>query len=147
MNRHDRERQLAQYLVPVSQRWRRLADLALAELRISNSSGWCLIFLARLGPDARQTDLAQVIGISQPSLVRTLNQLQAAGLLARAPNPGDGRSNLLVITPEGRTLVDQIEAKLTSLRHSLLDGISDQDLETTLRVMGHLTNRIAERRI
>jgi len=147
MNRHDRERQLAQYLVPVSQRWRRLADLALAELRISNSSGWCLIFLARIGPDARQTDLAQVIGISQPSLVRTLNQLQAAGLLARAPNPGDGRSNLLVITPEGRTLVDQIEAKLTSLRHSLLDGISDQDLETTLRVMGHLTNRIAERRI
>ena len=147
MNRHDRERQLAQYLVPVSQRWRRLADLALAELRISNSSGWCLIFLARLGPDARQTDLAQVIGISQPSLVRTLNQLQAAGLLARAPNPGDGRSNLLVITPEGRTLVDQIEAKLTSLRHSLLDGISDQDLETTLRVMGHLTDRIAERRI
>ena len=147
MNRHDRERQLAQYLVPVSQRWRRLADLALAELRISNSSGWCLLFLARLGPDARQTALAQVIGISQPSLVRTLNQLQAAGLLARAPNPGDGRSNLLVITPEGRTLVDQIEAKLTSLRHSLLDGISDQDLETTLRVMGHLTDRIAERRI
>ena len=147
MNRHDRERQLAQYLVPVSQRWRRLADLALAELRISNSSGWCLIFLARLGADARQTDLAQVIGISQPSLVRTLNQLQGAGLLARAPNPGDGRSNLLVITPEGRTLVDQIEAKLTSLRHSLLDGISDQDLETTLRVMGHLTDRIAERRI
>lgn len=146
MSRHDRERQLAQYLVPVSQRWRRLADQALAELRISNSSGWCLIFLARLGADARQIDLAQEIGISQPSLVRTLNQLEASRLLERAPNPEDGRSNLLVITAEGRALVDQIEAKLTSLRHALLDGISDQDLDTTLRVMGHLTDRIAERR-
>ncbi len=146
MKRHDLERRLAQFLVPVSQRWRVLADTALAELRISNSGGWCLIFIARLGPEARQTDLAREIGISQPSLVRTLNQLQSAGLIERAPNPEDGRSNLLVITPEGRALVDRIEAKLTSLRHALLDGISDDELETTLRVMGQVTDRIAERR-
>ncbi len=146
MDRADSERQLAQYMSPVAQGWRQLADLTLAELRVSNSSGWCLLFLDRLGPEARQTDLAREIGISQPSLVRTLDQLQAAGLVERSPDPEDRRSNRLVITNEGQALIGRIETKLGSLRHALLDGVSDADLETLVRIMALLTDRIAERR-
>ncbi|MCE7796355.1 MarR family transcriptional regulator [Sphingobium sufflavum] len=146
MSRIFLERQIAHYMAPVAQGWRQLADAALAELRVSNSSGWCLIYLDRLGPDARQIDLAREIGISQPSLVRTLDQLEAAGLVDRIAHPEDRRSNLLILTPAGKSLVGQIEEKLGTLRHSLLDGLSDGDLETVQRVMSLLTDRIAERR-
>ncbi len=146
MTRRNLERQLAQYMAPVAQGWRQLADLTLAELRVSNSSGWCLIYLERLGPDARQIDLAREIGVSQPSLVRTLDQLEAAGLVERLPHPDDRRSNRLLVTPPGKALVSQIEERLGSLRHILLDEISDAELETTLRIMALLTDRIAERR-
>lgn len=146
MPRRHLERQIAQYMAPVAQGWRQLADTALSELRVSNSSGWCLIYLDRIGPEARQIDLAREIGISQPSLVRTLDQLEAAGLVERSTHPDDRRSNRLIITPAGRQLVGQIEDKLGSLRQTLLAGVSDSELDTTLRIMTLVSDRIAERR-
>ena len=49
---------LVQQFPLVARGWRHLADEALAELRVSSSAGWCLVHLARLGPDVRQADLA-----------------------------------------------------------------------------------------
>lgn len=146
MNRRNAERQIAQHIAPAAQGWRQLADTALADLRVSNSSGWCLVYLDRLGPDARQIDLARAIGISHPSLVRTLNQLEAACLVERVPCKDDRRSNRLVVTASGKELVGQIEDKLAGLRAQLLDGISDADLEATIQTLGILSERIAERR-
>lgn len=140
------ERQIAQYMAPASQGWRQLADATLADLRVSNSSGWCLVYLDRLGPDARQIDLAREIGISQPSLVRTLHQLEAAGLVERSADPEDRRSNRLIITAPGKALVGQIEEKLGTLRKALLMGIDDSDLETMVRILALVSDRIAERR-
>ena len=58
---------------------------ALAEFGVSNSAGWCLIHLDRLGADVRQADLAESLDIRQPSLVRTLDLLQAKSMLTRLP--------------------------------------------------------------
>src|SRR3546814_7849471 len=68
---------------------------------------------------------------SQPSLVRTLDQLQAAGLVERVPNPDDRRSNRVAFTAEGKELVGQIEARLANLRRELLEGVPDRSEEHT----------------
>ncbi|MET0364890.1 MAG: MarR family transcriptional regulator [Sphingobium sp.] len=146
MTRQFLERELAQCMPPVVRGWRQLADLALAELRVSNSTGWCLLYLDRLGPEARQIDLAQQVGISQPSMVRALDQLEAVGLVERISNPDDRRSNRLGITPVGKALVGKIEARLSELRRDLLQDIPDADIETTLRLFDIVAARIADRR-
>jgi len=110
MSRSELKRALAHKMPQVARQWRQLADLALAEFGVSNSAAWCLIYLDRLGADARQADLAEELGITQPSLVRTLDQLQAAGLVERVPNPDDRRSNRVAFTAEGRELIGRIEA-------------------------------------
>jgi DNA-binding MarR family transcriptional regulator len=69
--------------------WQRLADAALATLDVSNSQGWALVHLARLGAETRQADLARAIGITEASLVRTLHQLEHSGYVARRPDPDD----------------------------------------------------------
>ncbi|GAY20248.1 transcriptional regulator, MarR family [Sphingobium fuliginis] len=130
----------------VARQWRQLADLALAEFGVSNSAGWCLIYLDRLGPDVRQADLAEELGIAQPSLVRTLDQLQAAGLVERVPNPDDRRSNRVAFTPEGQELVGRIEARLENLRRELLDGVPDAAIEIIVNLLNLLERRMAERR-
>jgi MarR family transcriptional regulator for hemolysin len=131
----------------VARAWHRLADGALAEFGISNSSAWCLIYLDRLGENVRQIDLAEHLQISQPSLVRTLNHVQAAGLVLREAAPDDRRSNLLNLTPAGRHLVGRIEAALDALRRDLLDGVPIADIETAVRLHSLLGQRIAERRV
>lgn len=146
MRRRNAELQIAHHIAPAAQGWRQLANAALAEFRVSNSSGWCLVYLDRLGPDARQIDLARAIGISHPSLVRTLDQLEAAGFVERSPCPDDRRSNRLIVTSRGKELAGQIEGKLASLRAQLLAGITDADLEATIQTLEILSERIAERR-
>ncbi|HEX7854560.1 MAG TPA: MarR family transcriptional regulator [Sphingobium sp.] len=146
MQRQFLERELAQRMLPLARGWQQLADQALSELRVSHSTGWCLIYLHRLGPEARQIDLAQEIGISQPSVVRALDQLEAGGLVERTPHPEDRRSNRLGLTPQGKALVGKIEAKLRALRHDLLHDVPDTDMETMLRAFDILSTRIAQKR-
>ncbi|WP_375197518.1 MarR family winged helix-turn-helix transcriptional regulator [Sphingobium sp.] len=146
MSRPEHERALAHKMPQVARKWRQLADQTLAEFGVSNSAGWCLIYLDRLGSDARQADVAEELGITQPSLVRTLDQLQAAGLVERVPNPDDRRSNRVAFTPEGQKLVGQIEAKLGDLRRELLDGVPDAAIEIAVNLLNLLEQRMAERR-
>lgn len=140
-------REVAQALPLVARSWRQLADAALAEFGVSNSMAWCLIYLERLGPAARQTELAQAIGITQPSTVRVLDQLEAAGLVNRLQDPDDKRSNHLSLTEAGRAQFMRIEARLTQLREQLFEGVRVADVETMLQTLDMLAKRIAARRV
>lgn len=142
----DPRRALAHKMALVARNWRQLADGALAEFGVSNSAGWCLIHLDRLGADVRQADLAESLDIRQPSLVRTLDLLQANGLVARATHPEDKRSNILSLTPTGRELVGRIEEKLGAMRAELLRDIPDEAIEIMVELLDLIGQRIAERR-
>jgi MarR family transcriptional regulator for hemolysin len=140
------KRSLAHHIPTLARGWRQLADAALAEFGVSNSAGWCLVHIDRLAPSVRQSSLAESLGISQPSLVRTLDQLQAAGLVTRKPDPHDKRSNRIVLTTGGQDLVGRIEAKLGALRADLLEGVPEDTIERAANLMVLLNRRITERR-
>jgi len=146
MSFSDSRRAFAHKLSLVSRAWRRLADFAVAEFGVSNSAGWCLIYVDRLGPDVRQTDLAEHLEITQPSLFRTITQLEASGLVERHPNPEDARSNCIALTPAGQELVGRIEERLDALRRDLLVDVPDAEVDTTIRLLDLLSRRIADRR-
>jgi MarR family transcriptional regulator for hemolysin len=137
---------LATGLRPISGAWQRLADAVLASLEVSNSQGWALVHLGRLGSTTRQADLARAIGIAEPSLVRTLHQLEEEGYVSRQPDPDDRRTNRLVLTKAGAAIAESADARLMALRAELLDGFSDADLATTVRVLDRVGQRIQERR-
>jgi MarR family transcriptional regulator for hemolysin len=142
----ESKRLLAHKMAPVARGWRQLADSALAEFGVSNSAGWCLIHIDRMGGDVRQAELAESLDISQPSLVRTLDQVQAAGLVVRMPHPEDKRSNIIGLTPAGKDLVGRIEERLGLLRADLLQGVPDEAIMIMVEMLDLLSQRIGERR-
>jgi DNA-binding MarR family transcriptional regulator len=92
--------------------------LALARLHrqlVQASGGQELTFaqlsaLARIeahGP-LRLSELAARERVAASSLVRTLAPLSAAGMVAKAPDPADGRSSLLALTDHGREVIGRI---------------------------------------
>lgn len=145
MHFRSAKRDIAQIIPPLSRSWHQRADVLLAEFGVSNSMAWCLIHLDRLGPAVRQIELAQAVGITQPSIVRVLDQLEAAGLVSRQPDPDDKRSNRLILTDAGNAQCGLIEQRLVTLREKLFDGISDEDVETTRRVLFTLADRVVGR--
>lgn len=137
---------LATQLSPVARAWRQHADRILGSLGISNSAGWALVHLERLGQGARQGELARAIGITEASLVRTVQQLEREGLVERIADEDDRRANRLHLTGEGRGLARKAEKRLIELRLDLLDGVSDADLDVAVRVLAVISARAADMR-
>ncbi|WP_082470901.1 MULTISPECIES: MarR family winged helix-turn-helix transcriptional regulator [unclassified Sphingomonas] len=135
------EASYARTLMPLARLWRQAADRALSDMCVSASTGWALVQVGRLGDDVRQTDLANELDVTQASLVRSIDQMTAAGLVERHRDPDDARVSRIRLTDRGRTLVTTIESKFATLRHAMLDGVSDDDLATALRVAERLGAR------
>jgi MarR family transcriptional regulator for hemolysin len=147
MSRFDTERRFAQKVTVLGRRWRILGDQVLGGLGLSDSTGWCLLYLSRLGADARQSDLARELGVREASLARTLARLESMSLIERFPNPNDGRANLMRLTDRGQSLVQQIEDLLGQLRREMLEGISDENLSIALQVCDGMDVRFIERHV
>lgn len=66
--------------------------------------------LVRLEECGRQraTELAAYIGVGKATMSRQLRALEQLGLVARAPDPADGRAWLVDLTEEGRTRVSRV---------------------------------------
>jgi len=84
-----------------------------------------LAALARGGP-MRASALAEVEGVSGAGMTRILNRLETDGLATRAPDPGDGRAQVVSLTPAGERLIAEgSEVKMAALRRrvgALTDG-------------------------
>jgi DNA-binding MarR family transcriptional regulator len=59
-----------------------------------------LVRLEESGPQ-RATELSEFFGVGKATMSRQLRALQELGLIAREPDPADGRASLIRITDEG----------------------------------------------
>jgi DNA-binding MarR family transcriptional regulator len=60
-----------------------------------------LVRLEDSGPQ-RATDLAAYFGVGKATISRQVRALESLGLIARTPDPADGRASVLKLTGEGR---------------------------------------------
>lgn len=65
-------------------------------------------------------ELASALGIATPTVVRSAERMQAAGLLTRRPHETDGRVVRLWLTPRGRGLQPVIEQERAHLAERAL---------------------------
>ncbi|BBH43673.1 MarR family winged helix-turn-helix transcriptional regulator [Pseudomonas sp. KU43P] len=127
--------QVSTGMVVAARHWRRICHAALTSYGISEACAAPLLMIVRLGDGVHQVAVAQAAGLESPSLVRLLDQLCKAGLVCRSEDPLDRRAKALSLTAEGRRLAEAIEAELVRVRHEVLQGIDEADLQATLRVL------------
>lgn len=109
--------------------WRSILDRRLAPLGLTQTRWVTLYHLWKLGEGNPQCDLARAIGVEAPSLVRTLGQLEAQGLVERRACDDDRRSKRLYLTPAAIPLLEQIDSVVLAARQEMLAGLSEQDLD------------------
>ncbi len=56
----------------------------------------------------RPSDLAAVLSVDVSTVSRQVKQLEIEGLVARQPDPSDGRASVLALTPAGRDAVERL---------------------------------------
>ncbi len=83
-----------------------------------------------------QLALAQAISVDKSKLVLVLDELEAAGLVLRRPDPSDRRARIVEATPKGRRALKAARGDIEAVEDNLLADmdISARDaLRTTLR--------------
>lgn len=114
----------------------RLAIARLNRQMVRASSGQDLTFaqlsaLARIeerGP-MRLGEVAARERVAASSMTRTLAPLTAQGLIGKAPDPQDGRSCLIEITPHGASVIARIRRERAQLLARRMESLSPRQWE------------------
>ena len=88
---------------------------------------------------ARVYDLAHWAAITVGATSKAVDRLESSGRCRRTANPDDRRSSLVVITPEGKRILDAatptVEAELQTWVGSVLPADALEQLGTTLAML------------
>jgi DNA-binding MarR family transcriptional regulator len=138
MEDHQRRRDLAAMLQPV------VRALIEAELPVLDRHGitmWGYVVLNALqdAPQSTQSALAEKIGADKTRIITTLDDLQAAGLIAREPDPADRRARLLSITPAGRRARRQVQDEIQRNEERVLAELPPAERRAFLSAAGRLS--------
>lgn len=87
-----------------------------------------------------QKELAEVLEIENATMVRLIDGLERQAFVERQAVKGDRRAKRIVMTQEGKALAQQVVDLAAEVRVDLLEGISDDDLNTTLQVMRRMSD-------
>src|ERR1700741_1746003 len=83
-----------------ARQWRRAADLRLQPFALTEATWLPLVHIARAPQSPRQKDLAASMSLDGSSVVRLLDNLEAAGLIKRKEGE-DRRAKIILLTPRG----------------------------------------------
>jgi DNA-binding MarR family transcriptional regulator len=95
------------------------------------------VFLRQLldGDHVAPSRLAEHLGATRGAITKLADRLIAKALVARAADPGDGRAQILSLTPAGRALVPQLAALADINDAEFFDGLTSQDRKALLRIL------------
>ncbi len=122
-------------LVKAARRWRIVSKRSLAFVPLPEACAAPLLVAKRLGEPVHQATLAQMSGLKDSELVRLLNQMEQEGLMQRVPDSDDRRANTVCLTDKGHSTASDAEVRFGELRERALAKFSDDELDTTLRVL------------
>ncbi len=129
-------------IVVAARRWRKLANERVKSVDQTMARWETLFLVAFSDVELTQSDLARLINIEGPTLVRMLDLLAKEGLIDRRQSESDRRVTTNTITPAGRAVIDQIMGITNVLRREVLQDIPREELETALKVLSKIVLRI-----
>jgi DNA-binding MarR family transcriptional regulator len=91
------------------------------------------------------SELAEREGVKRPTATRTIANLESLGLIARTPDPSDGRGCLVSATAAGRALLKRMRTRKNAYLASRIRDLPADELET-LEHAAEILERLLEDR-
>jgi len=109
---------------------------------------WVLLREATRASGASQRELADLMHIEPPTLVRHLDRLEADGYVERRPDLDDRRRLLVFVTSSGRRRLAELQKVADSTDVELRSLLDDDEIETLgdtlMRIHEHFTTLAEE---
>jgi len=131
-------------LFSTARAWRTKLDQRLRPLGLSQGKWRTLIHLSHGGDKLTQKEIAERMGIEEPTLAGLLNRLEGDGWIKREESPNDRRCKIVHLQRRSKAVLEQIFSAAHELRGELLDDVPPKDLQTCLRVLAEIRQKAEE---
>ncbi|KIC39081.1 hypothetical protein RA27_17535 [Ruegeria sp. ANG-R] len=142
--------ELGQYLpylfTRLSNRWSADQNTALAENGLHGAKLRVLSSLSAFG-ELTINQLSILSVTEQSTTSRTVEQLVVAGLVERNILSTDQRIRTVNLTPTGKAALKELSPKVNELYLNMVKGVSRDDLDTCVRVLGTLLQNVKNNQI
>ncbi|MBA3862487.1 MAG: MarR family transcriptional regulator [Erythrobacter sp.] len=120
----------------IAERYRKRFGLKIPEWRV----------MAVLGDAGTMTqrNLTAATVMDKVAVNRAVKVLEERGLIARVPNPGDGRSHLLALTGEGRAIHAEVMPLAKATEQELIAGLAPGEEAMLRGLLAGLRQRAME---
>lgn len=130
-----------QDLSPTSRKLRTLFDARVKSRGLTYARARMLLQLSQ-ADGLTQGELAEALAIEQPTIVRQLDAMVAAGLVERRPCDTDRRVRRIFLTEAARDEAGAVIELTETLRDDLAAGIPPEDLEVASDVLRRIALNI-----
>jgi len=96
---------------------------------------WAVLMFLWSRDAMSQAELARVVAIEPPTMVRTLDRMVRDGLVERRPDPNDGRISRIFLTNRGRALRDELVPRAKAVNERTLARLRADERATLLRLL------------
>ncbi len=103
--------------------------------RLTLPQFYTLLHLHDMAGECKMSDLADATHQSAASLTGVVDRLLSKELVARMRHHRDRRQVMVVLTPLGKTLIDDIKHERRKQMHAALTHLSDEDIDTLLHLL------------
>ena len=123
----------------------RIRERMATALGLSGIQYHILMVVAELSDDTPVTIsiVADRLHTSGAYVTMETKKLMRRGFLDKQPNPEDGRSVILVLTPEGRAAIDEFAPYLRDINDELFDEVGPETFARFATIIDHMTRTSA----
>ena len=91
---------------------------------------WAVLMFLWSEDGLSQADLARVVAIEPPTMVRTVDRMARDGLVERRPDPKDRRIRRIHLTDRGRALRDELVPKAAGVNQRTFARLTAEERRT-----------------
>ena len=128
----------------LSNKLRRQLDMLSSRKEFSGSQGRTMHFLLAQTEDVFQKDIEEEYGIRPSTASQLLKQMEKNGLIVRESVSYDNRLKKIVLTEKALKYKGQVVDDLTRLEETLVQGISQEELNMFFHVIRKMTDNLSE---
>ncbi|MGZ4566292.1 MAG: MarR family winged helix-turn-helix transcriptional regulator [Blastococcus sp.] len=104
-----------------------------------STSTWRVLLALKSGTHRTQGELAEVVGVRQPTLTHHLDTMERAGFVTRVREPGNRRVQRVQLTEAGEALFVRLRRAAGSFDGRLRAGLDDTEVTELRRLLAQLT--------
>ena len=133
---------LTRKIMRFARRWRAIANEHLSRIGHTQARWEALYWIAVSRGGATQRELAECVGIEEPTLVRMLHRLEQEGLVERRASQADRRTKTIVLTKAAEPHLKKMSDVIDKLREDVLRNIKAEEIDLCVDVLDRMLERL-----